>query len=148
MSLSSSVAVSDQDTAENKEFYRSKRTRALIVDGDHPSVLAVYGKAKSFYSRIDAANGVEAAFRCLSKTKYDAVITDLELHDQNGYELARWVRDKSPDTKVIMMTRHNPAEVERYMSTGIVDHWVFKPSGIDRIVNAFDDIALEYSATS
>lgn len=96
--------------------------------------------AKSFNSQVDAANGMEAAIDCLQRSRYDTVITDLELNGLSGYELARWIRGKSPDTGVIIMSGHNQSEIEQYMETGIVDHWIFKPFGINDLEIALASI--------
>jgi DNA-binding response OmpR family regulator len=139
MNLSSLKEVRDIAAAENNVLFTSSQPRVLIVDGDHPSVLAVYSMAKSFNSQIDAANGVEAALNCLKKSRYDAVITNLEMDGLSGYDLAGWIRDKSPDTGVIIMTDRDRTEIERYVETGVVDRWIFKPFGEEELRMALDE---------
>ena len=50
--------------------------------------------------------------------------------DLSGYILACWVREKSPDTKIVIMTGRSREEVAHYMKTGVVDSWLFKPFSI------------------
>lgn len=140
MALSSVKETSDREAEEKNASFGSVQTRILIVDGDHSSMLTVHGMAKSFISRVDAANGVEAALDCLKKTRYDAVITDLEMGGASGYELARWIKGKSPETRAIIMAGRSHAEKEQYMNTGVVDHWIFKPFGRNDLLIALDGI--------
>ena len=51
----------------------------------------------------------------------------------DGYTLSGWLKQKSTDTKVIVMTGNNHADVVNYMDTGIVDHWLFKPFSLTKL---------------
>ena len=148
MTFSTLNETEDQETEDENALFGLAQPHILIVDSDHHSVLDVYDMANSFNSRVDAANGVEAALNCLEKNRYDAVITNLEMHGLSGYEIVRWLRDKSPETRVIVMTERDRAEIERYMKTGIVDHWIFKPFGINELLIALDDFAFVGPADS
>ena len=68
------------------------------------------------------------------------MITDLQMPDLSGYILACWVREKSPDTKVIIMTGRSQAEVEPYMKTAMADGWLFKPFSINEMEAALNHI--------
>jgi len=140
MVFSSMKEIRDRVAEDKNATFGSIQPRVLIVDGDHSSMLAVHGMAKTITSRVDAANGVEAALNCLNKTRYDAVITDLEMSGLSGYELARWIKGKSPDTRAIIMAGHSHAARERHMNTGVVDHWIAKPFGMNELLIALDGI--------
>ena len=139
MILSSLNEVRSLSTEEKTMSFGAIPSRLLIVDDDHSSVLSVYDMATFFNARVDAANGVEAAVDCLKESRYDAVIADFGMNGSGGYELACWIRDRSPDTRIVIMSRRNHTEVERYMNTGIVDYWIFKPFGINELLLALDD---------
>ncbi len=139
MTFSPLNEVEDEEAEDKNVSFGYGQPRVLIVDGDHRSVLDVYGMANSFNSRVDAANGMESALNCLEKNRYDAVITDLEMNGSSGYELARWLRNNSPGTRVVVMTKRSRAEIERYVNTGIVDHWIFKPFGKSDLMIALAD---------
>jgi two-component system, NarL family, capsular synthesis sensor histidine kinase RcsC len=81
----------------------------------------------------DTANGGLAAVRCLSRSIYHLLITDLQMPDMDGYALSGWLKHRSKDTKVIVMTGRNPAEVGNYMNTGVVDRWLFKPFSLNTL---------------
>lgn len=54
--------------------------------------------------KVDTASRVEQALDLLKKTKYDLILTDLMMPDQNGMELVEAVARDYPDTGVIMFT--------------------------------------------
>jgi two-component system response regulator YesN len=95
---------------------------------------------ETFGSRVDAANGGVPALDCLSQSRYDVVITDLEMPDLNGYVLACWIREKSPATRVVVMTGRSHSEVARYVNTGMVDHWIFKPFRMNDLETVLNNI--------
>lgn len=82
----------------------ARRMRVLVVD-DEPTVRTVvtayltsYG-----YEYTLATNGYEGLLRFREGT-FDAVITDRAMPDMNGDDLARAIKDSSPNTPVIMLT--------------------------------------------
>ena len=115
---------------EENALYGSVQPKVLVVDNDHQIVQVISRMMEFLGSRVDAANCGGAALNCLSKSSYDVVISDLGIPDLSGYILASWVREKSPDTKIVIMTARSREEVAYYMKTGIVDSWIFKPFSI------------------
>ncbi|MEJ2659717.1 MAG: response regulator [Desulfobacteraceae bacterium] len=61
------------------------------------------------------------------------VISELDLPQFNGYQLARCIRRYSPRTRILLMTACCQAEVADYMKDRVVDGWLFKPFGIDEL---------------
>jgi CheY-like chemotaxis protein len=115
---------------EENALCGSTPPKVLVVDDDHLTVQVVSRMVEVFGSRVDSAGGGVPALHYLSESRYDIVITDLTMPDLSGYILACWVREKSPDTKVIIMTGRSQEEVEHYRKTGMVDGWLFKPFSI------------------
>jgi signal transduction histidine kinase/CheY-like chemotaxis protein/HPt (histidine-containing phosphotransfer) domain-containing protein len=65
---------------------------------------------------------------------YDLVITDIQMPDLDGYELARRLRETAPGLPVVGLTAHALAEVrDRCLEAGMVEHMA-KPLDIDRLV--------------
>ena len=129
-----------QKIEEISELSGSSRPKVLVVDNDHLAVQVVCRMMEILGSRVDAANGGVPALNCLSESRYDVVITDLEMPDLSGYILASWVREKSPGTRVIIMTGRSQAEVEQYMKTEMVDTWLFKPFSLNEMEAALSHI--------
>ena len=97
---------------------------ALVVDDDHCLLQVVYQMMEVFGFRTDSANGGHAAMRSLFQSRYDVVITDLQMPDMDGYALSGWVKSKFKNTKVIVMTGSNGSDLADFRHTGIVDRWL------------------------
>jgi two-component system capsular synthesis sensor histidine kinase RcsC len=119
---------------------RSAPLRALVVDDDHCLRQVVQQMLEVLEFRADSANGGHAAIRCLSQSRYDLMVTDLQMPDMDGYELSSWLKIKSKDTKVIVMTGSNHADVVNYMNTGIVDRWMFKPFSLTKLAGIVGEL--------
>lgn len=128
--LSNPSTVSGVDEAIS---LRSAPPRVLVVDDDHGLVHLMRQLMGDIGFSADTANGGLAAMRCLSRSSYDLMITDLQMPDMDGYALSGWLKHRSKDTKVIVMTGCNPADVVNYMHTGVVDRWMFKPFSLDTL---------------
>ena len=113
---------------------------ALVVDDDHCLLQVVHQMMEALGFRADTATGGIAAMRHLSQSKYDLVVTDLQMPDMDGYALSGWLKNKSKDTKVIVMTGSTHSNVVKYMNTGIVDSWMFKPFSFNRLAEIVGEL--------
>ena len=78
--------------------------RILIVDDDSEfrhSLKRILQKAG--YNVSSASNGSQAS-EMLNKRVYPLILVDLHMPGKSGLELLSEVREKSPESKVIMMT--------------------------------------------
>ena len=81
------------------------RKREVLVVDDNQAVREVLSKTLAFwgYHVTLAANGHEAGALFLTNS-YDLVITDLEMPLMNGWELSRLIKERSPNTPVIVVS--------------------------------------------
>ncbi|WP_060146743.1 ATP-binding protein [Burkholderia ubonensis] len=101
--------------------------KLLVVD-DHPvnrellqEQLAVLGYAS------EIAAGSMAAIRMMTNTRYDMLITDLNMPEMNGYALASIVRDRHAAMPIIALTAH-ATDAERAMCRDAgIDEVLVKP---------------------
>ncbi len=78
--------------------------RILLVD-DEESILDAYCSLlseKGFY--VVTTDSVRKARKEFLTSKFDLVITDLGMREDNGFTLVEEIKEKSPDTPVIMLT--------------------------------------------
>lgn len=69
-----------------------------------------------------------------SETPFDVVVTDVQMPEMDGYELARQVRALHPELPVIGLTAHAMAEEQtRCLAAGMSAH-ISKPVDIDTLV--------------
>jgi two-component system response regulator HydG len=88
----------------------SGAARVLIVDDDegHAEALADSLEADGYVCRM-AHSGREALELC-GTTSFEAVLTDLVMHDLSGIEVLREVRRLQPDAVTLLITGHGSLE--------------------------------------
>ncbi len=119
--------------AEKNKQHMSEKPCFLIVDDDHQTVTSVSSMLEPFSSRVDAANCGSAALNCLSETRYDVVITDSEMQDSSGHELARQLKDKFPKIRTIVMRAQNCSETDHNITCTIADACITKPFSMNSL---------------
>jgi DNA-binding NtrC family response regulator len=108
--------------------------RILVVD-DEPVVADVLGtllrkQGHEFVAAQDASSG-----RALIETDgpWDAILIDVMLPDANGLDVLRWIRDRDPDTAVLMITAFGTVEnAVNAMKLGAF-HYLTKPFKNDEV---------------
>jgi DNA-binding NtrC family response regulator len=105
----------------------------FIVDDDALLRLSLRDRfGREGYDLVEAASCAEATARLTPEV--DLVLLDFQLPDGDGLSVLRHIKDKSPETVVILMTAYSsvPSAVEA-MKLGAF-HYVNKPFDIDEIV--------------
>jgi DNA-binding NtrC family response regulator len=89
----------------------SLRGRILIID-DEPVVADVLGTLLRKEGHEVSVAPEAAAGRGLFEAggPWDAVLVDVMLPDANGLDVLRWIRDRDPDTAVLMITAFGTVE--------------------------------------
>jgi DNA-binding NtrC family response regulator len=77
----------------------------LIVDDEPSQRQFISGSLSKEYEVVTAANGIEAS-QLLSHRGFSLVITDERMPGMGGIELVRWMREKSPETPIIVLTAY------------------------------------------
>jgi CheY-like chemotaxis protein len=103
---------------ESRDMVNRRAREVLLVDDD-PSFVETFGW---FLSREGYAVAVEHTFpgalRYLTSHTPDAVITDIHLGTQNGWELAKHIKLRQPALPVIVITGwadHSDTELEHWL---------------------------------
>jgi two-component system cell cycle response regulator CpdR len=82
--------------------------KILVVD-DEPLVARLL---RSFLSNagydVFMADSGPAAMKVSETTAFDVMISDVVMPPMNGHELARWMAENHPATKVILMSGFDP----------------------------------------
>jgi DNA-binding NtrC family response regulator len=87
-----------------EDKYEMLKKRILLVD-DEESILDTYCSLlseKGFY--VVTTDSVRKARNEFFTGKFDLVITDLGMREENGFTLVEEIKEKSPNTPVIMLT--------------------------------------------
>jgi DNA-binding NtrC family response regulator len=82
--------------------------RILIVDDD-PAIrkLLAGTLAKAGYTVKTAGSGDDAIAQCASEP-FDQVLSDVVMPKMNGHQLARWIAEYRPGTRMALMSGWDP----------------------------------------
>jgi DNA-binding NtrC family response regulator len=105
--------------------------RVLVVD-DEESIRALLLEILSGmdYEAVAFGNSGEA-LNHFRKESFDLVLTDLEMPGMDGLTLARYIKNRSPETPVILVTGCRVEDFQEKMRTGCIDSVIAKPFRLD-----------------
>jgi len=94
--------ISDSTTPRSE--FPAPRSKVLIVDDEESirTTLAEFIKEDRYL--IETAADAAEALRLMNKYAFDVIVTDIVLPHMNGVALLKMIRERSPDTQVIMLT--------------------------------------------
>jgi DNA-binding NtrC family response regulator len=98
----------------------------LVVDDEPSQRQFISGSLAKEYEVMTAANGIEAS-QLLSHRSFGLVITDERMPGMGGIELIRWMREKSPETPVIMLTAYGSIETAVEAIKSGAEEYLTKP---------------------
>jgi len=115
------------------------RYRVLLVDDEAAVVAAAAEYLAAYGFQVDTATEREEAEALLATRQYDLLVVDLRLtgiHGREGFELVRHVREHRPLCRVIVLTAHGSAEVEREALRIGADVFLEKPLPLSDLLGA------------
>ncbi|RQU30709.1 sensor histidine kinase [Burkholderia cenocepacia] len=115
------IAAQEAQHADDAAALPAVAARVLVVD-DHPvNRKLLQGQLVTLGYAADAAEEGASALRRCTDTRYDLVMTDLNMPGMDGYTLARVLRAQYPELPVVAVTAHaSAAEHARCAEAGIV----------------------------
>ncbi len=84
--------------------------RVLVVDdvAGHARITAIGLQVEGF--EVDVAPDSDTAVRMLGERPYDLAIVDLMMPGTNGMQLCRMMRDRHPETRVVLTSAYHLSE--------------------------------------
>ncbi|MCX7047955.1 MAG: sigma-54 dependent transcriptional regulator, partial [Candidatus Sumerlaeota bacterium] len=114
------------------------RRRLLIIDDEKNTRDGLKWALESKPLEIDlAADGAEAWDR-IRRQDYHIIITDIKMPGVDGMELLRRIKERAPQTDVIMLTGHGTIESARDAIKMGAANYLTKPVDLDEIGNEVD----------
>jgi YesN/AraC family two-component response regulator len=102
----------------------------LLVDDETAFLNSLKDGLSSFGSGISnviMANNGKKAIEILKTVAVDVVVTDLRMPVMDGYAILEYLRQKLPDTPVIVMTAFSEGDVGDRLKHLRIDHIAEKP---------------------
>lgn len=115
----------------------------VVLLDDHSLVLEGLKTLLAEVSGINSISTVSTGKELLDLMErrcFFLCITDLELPDINGFELAGKIKARNPQTKVIVCTMHEEVWVVNRLKHPDIDAVVLKSSGTDALLQAVDAV--------
>ena len=105
-----------------------ERSRRILVVDDNRAIRNVISKVLRLmgFDVALAGNGIEA-LAAFIESSFDLVVTDFQMPTMDGSKLAQLVKERSPNTPVILITGTDGETVWKKVTKGSVDSVIFKP---------------------
>ena len=109
--------------------------RILIVDDDPAVLLTLAASVERLNPNceVDTCESGAEALACLENHQYVLLLTDYSMPGMSGIDLARIVRERSPDTRIIMMTAYGSNALRAQAAELNLDAFVDKPFTVKQI---------------
>ena len=121
---------------------RPKKLRIVLVDDEKYMLQLLETYIQSWFDEVDLLqfqNG-DAAWRELSQTEPDLLITDWRHPGLDGGELLRKLAEKNARMPVLMITAFDNDCVQEFSATGINITFLQKPFGVAQFWQALDGL--------
>ena len=111
--------------------------RKLLVVDDEESIcfsMSEYFSQHGF--KVDTAREMEEAEGLLRKTEYKVIIQDLRLgaaRHPDGIEIIKMVHQRSPDTRIVVLTSYGSPEVEAEARNAGAHAFLRKPKPLSQV---------------
>ncbi|MEJ2157421.1 MAG: response regulator [Desulfobacteraceae bacterium] len=109
---------------------KPKNRHVMLVQRQSIELQAMAEMLSVLGYRVIPIEDSAAALLYFGREPCEMVISELGMPQVNGFELAQWIRRRSPQTHILIMTACCQAEVAPYMESQVVDGWLFKPFGL------------------
>ena len=118
-------------------MYRVDTKRVLIVDDEPTILLSLSHLLSNRLVSVITTGNIEEAEETISTHKIDLVLADIRLSGVHGYEglrLLNYVKEKSPEARVIIMTAYSTPEMKEAAYEKGAYHYYEKPVDINDLL--------------
>ncbi|MGB3851258.1 MAG: response regulator [Tunicatimonas sp.] len=99
----------------------------LVVDDDQVNRLLLEVLSENWKAQVDIVDGGISALSAMSQTRYDMVLTDINMPEMDGVELMKRIKEHYPITPVIAFTATVQSEtLNAFLAQGF-DDYLLKP---------------------
>ncbi len=82
----------------------SEKSKILVVDDEDALRTVLSGELTSKGYNVSTASDGDEAISGLQKKTFDLVVLDIKMPRMNGFEVLKFIKEKHPTTKVVMLT--------------------------------------------
>lgn len=102
--------------------------REILIVDDNPNMAALLSEMLDVYDiKSRVTNDGESALRLLEEEQFALVITDLKMPHMSGTELLTTIKEKHPQTPVVVISGYNVGTSEGQIVSGLANGFIHKP---------------------
>jgi len=123
--------------------------RILIVDDDQAILLTLAAsieKVNPTYEVVTCKSGEEALTH-IANCRFALLLTDYSMPGMNGLDLARVVQERSPETRIIMMTAYGSDTLRAQAAELNLSDFIDKPFTVKEIRDVINRVMSDIAAT-
>lgn len=117
--------------------------RILVVDDQEAILFATMEYFKPHGYNVDCALGKIDAQALVNHFYYSLAIIDLRLSGttkNDGFELVSYIRDRCPETRILVWTAYGSAEIETRAQRLGIDAFVHKIKSLDEVARIVSEL--------
>ena len=114
----------------------------LIVDDEEAIRFSMSEYFTQHGFNVDTARELEEAEELLEKNNYEVVLQDLRLgpSDRDGLEMIKLIRDRNPETRIVVLTAYGSTEVEEEVLRSGADAILRKPKPLSQVAQVIQGL--------
>jgi two-component system, NtrC family, nitrogen regulation response regulator NtrX len=117
--------------------------KILVIDDDKTIIDIISQLLARFDFEVMCADNGYSGLSLFTKRQCDIVLTDYDMPGMDGITVAHHIKEKSPDTPVILMTGHDRASIRDQIENSKVDQVLFKPLDLLGLVHILQEEPLQ-----
>jgi DNA-binding response OmpR family regulator len=122
-----------------------KRPTILIVDSDEPSrilleeMIHMMFQESSKYQILATSYGNEAISMC-NENNIRLILTEINLKDVNGLDVAKKIKESHPEIPVIIQTAIITDDIQNHVNLSSADSYLLKPLDLYVLSNKIKEV--------
>lgn len=112
----------------------STNIRVLYAEDDEKLREDTFRLLSTFFQDISVAENGKRALEMYKPGEFDIIISDYVMPEMNGMELARSIKEKSPEQIFIILSAHDEQQYVDELRKAGVDDFIFKPLNIQQFI--------------
>ncbi len=117
--------------------------RMLIVDDEESICFSMSEYFGLHGYKVDTARELEEAEQFIERSQYAVAILDLRLgvaHNADGLEIIKFLNDRCPETRVVVLTAYGSAEMEDEARRCGADAFLRKPKPLSQVAQVIQGL--------
>jgi len=111
-----------------QQLKRNEHTPSILIVDDDENILELIAEGfKVFGMKVFKAQNGEEAWSIFTEKHIDAVLSDIWMPGIDGIELSSRIHQRSPQTKIALMTGGDTTAAKQLLENGIVHQFFEKP---------------------